>query len=119
MGVNDSVQLALSGGGALVKTWNDAVDRWVFEKADKASLHSDKCILRWLEPHLSGVPLGDIDRRVVDTIMLSKVKTGVSNGTVNRMLALLRSILRRAAFDWEWMGTVPRVRLLKVTCSPI
>lgn len=29
------------------------------------------------------------------------------------MLALLRSILRRAALDWEWVGGVPRVRLLR------
>lgn len=36
------------------KTWCDAVDRWMVEKADKASLHSDKCIFRWLEPLLSG-----------------------------------------------------------------
>jgi integrase len=83
------------------------------EKADKASLHSDKCIIRWLDPYLSGMSLVDIDRDVVDAIALKKIKTGVANGTVNRMLALLRSILRRAAFDWEWMVAVPRVRLLR------
>lgn len=36
------------------KTWCDAVDRWMVEKADKVSLRSDKCIFRWLEPLLSG-----------------------------------------------------------------
>lgn len=113
MGMNDSMQLALSEGAGLVKTWDDAVERWVFEKADKASLHSDRCILRWLEPVLSGVPLIDIDRNIVDAITLRKVKTGVANGTVNRMLALLRAILRRAAHDWEWTQGAPRVRLLK------
>ena len=45
--------------------------------------------------------------------MLRKVHTGAANGTVNRMLALLRSILRRAALDWEWFSSVPRVRLLR------
>jgi integrase len=96
-----------------MKTWNDAVDRWMIEKADKASLHSDICILRWLEPHLSGVLLQNISRTVVDELSLKKVQTGASNGTVNRMLALLRSILRRAAFEWEWFSSVPRVRLLR------
>jgi hypothetical protein len=57
MGVNDSMQFALSSSGAAVRTWDDAVERWLLEKADKASLHSDICIFRWLEPHLSGVPL--------------------------------------------------------------
>lgn len=113
MGVNDLVQLALSAGSDLVKTWDDAVNRWLSEKADKASLHSDLCILRWLEPHLSGVPLRDINRAVIDALALKKIQSGVANATVNRMLALLRSILRRAAFEWEWFASVPRVRLLK------
>jgi integrase len=113
MGINDSVQLALSDSGIAPKTWDNAVERWLFEKADKASLHSDRCILRWLAPYLSGLPLSDIDRRVVDAIALKKVQTGVANGTVNRMLSLLRAILRRAAYDWEWMGPAPRVRLLR------
>jgi integrase len=113
MGINDSMQLALSGTGIVAKTWDDAVERWLFEKADKASLHSDRCIFRWLETYLSGLPLCDVDRRVVDAITLKKIETGVANATVNRMLALLRAVLRRAVHDWEWMGTVPRVRLLK------
>jgi integrase len=29
------------------------------------------------------------------------------------MLALLRSVLRRAALDWEWMDKLPKVRLLR------
>lgn len=37
----------------------------------------------------------------------------VANGTVNRMLALLRSILIRASVDWEWLPVVPKVRLLR------
>jgi integrase len=113
MGINDSLQLALSSAGVAIKTWDDAVERWLFEKADKASLHSDKCIIRWLQPSLSGLPLTGIDRAVVDAITLKKIKTGVANGTVNRMLALLRAVLRRAAYDWEWMGAVPRVTLLR------
>lgn len=113
MGINDSMQLVSSGTTVAPKTWDDAVERWIFEKADKASLHSDMCIIRWLEPCLSGLPLCNIDRGVVDALSLRKIKTGVANGTVNRMLALLRAVLRRAAYDWEWMGAVPRVRLLK------
>lgn len=95
------------------KTWCDAVDRWVLEKADKASLHSDKCIFRWLEPLLSGYDINDINRSVVDAITKKKRATGVKNGTVNRTLALLRSVLIRACVDWEWVDAIPKVRLLK------
>lgn len=96
-----------------VKTWDDAVVRWLFEKAHKASLESDQCILRWLNPQLSGMILTDIDRKVVDALTLSKIESGASNATVNRMLALVRAILRRASMDWEWLETFPKIRLLR------
>jgi integrase len=113
MGFNESRQLCLSVDFVSAKTWDDAVERWMAEKADKASIHSDACILRWLDKHLSGLPLVDINRAVVDAVTHKKIASGVANGTVNRMLALLRSILRRAALDWEWLGAVPKIRLLK------
>lgn len=95
------------------KTWLDAVDRWLLEKADKASLHSDKCIFRWLNPLLAGYDINDINRLVVDAIAKKKRATGVKNATVNRTLALLRSVLIRACVDWEWMDAVPKIRLLR------
>jgi integrase len=95
------------------KTWDDAVSRWLVEKADKASLHSDICILRWLEPHLRGKLISEISRAVVDSLRTRKLATGVKHGTVNRMLALVRSILVRASVDWEWVEHVPKVRLLR------
>ena len=95
------------------RTWDDAVSRWLVEKADKASLKSDRCIFRWLEPLLTGYGINDINRSVVDAITKKKRATGVKNGTVNRTLALLRSVLIRACVDWEWMDVVPKVRLLK------
>lgn len=95
------------------KTWSDAVERWMVEKADKASIHSDKCIFRWLDPLLSGYKLNDINRSVVDAVTRKKKATGVAHGTVNRTLALLRSVLIRAWVDWEWLESIPKVRLLK------
>lgn len=113
MGVNDAVQICLSGEALVLKTWDDAVQRWLVEKSDKASIHSDACIIRWLDRYLSGLPLVDITRAVVDSVIHKKIASGVANGTVNRMLALLRSILRRASIDWEWLGPIPKVRLLR------
>jgi len=95
------------------KTWNDAVERWLREQSHKASIHSDKSIINWLNAHLSGVPLNDINRAIVDAIHQKKLATGVANGTVNRTLALLRAILFRAAHDWEWIDSTPKVRLLR------
>lgn len=113
MGAQSVVQSSLSQQVWVEKTWEDAVERWLFEKSEKASLKSDKCIIHWLDSYLSGLPLSKIDRSIIDAIVLKKVKSGVANGTVNRMLALLRSILRRAAVEWEWIASAPRIRLLK------
>ncbi len=95
------------------KSWGDAVDRWMVEKSDKASLRSDECIFRWLNPLLSGYGINDINRLVIDALTKKKRATGVKNGTVNRMLALLRSVLIRACVDWEWIDVVPKIRLLR------
>lgn len=94
-----------------VKTWDDAEARWLVEKAGKASLHSDKFIFGWLRPYLQGKELQSIDRAFVDVIKMRKISTGVKPATVNRTLALVRSVLR-AARDWEWTDGVPKIRLL-------
>ncbi len=38
---------------------------------------------------------------------------GASNATVNRVLALVRAILRKCACDWDWIDKAPGVRLLR------
>jgi integrase len=88
------------------------VVRWLDEKSHKASISDDKRNFVWLHSHLQGMNLGRVDRDLVERITQARRKDGVSNGTVNRMLSLLRSVLRSAAYDWEWLERVPKVRLL-------
>ena len=76
--------------------WRDAVVRWLNESQHKRSLRADKTHLRWLDPHLRNIPLSDISRERIETIANCKETTGVSLSTVNRTLALIRSILRKA-----------------------
>lgn len=95
------------------RTWEEAVVRWLDEKEHKASIADDRRNFRWLHAHLVGKNLADIDRECIDRICQARRREGVSNGTVNRTLALLRSVLRTAANEWEWIGRVPKVRLLK------
>jgi hypothetical protein len=37
----------------------------------------------------------------VGAITADKLKEGVANATVNRVLAVLRSVLRKAAYEWK------------------
>ena len=94
-------------------TWNEAVVRWLKEQGHKATIDQDKAHLRWLDPHLGGKDLSTISRSVIDRISDAKLREGVSNATVNRILEVLRAILNRCVNDWEWLDRAPKVRMLK------
>lgn len=95
------------------RTWNEAVVRWLKEQAHKATIETDKIHLRWLDQHLNGKHLDVISRLMIDKITEARIAEDVSNATVNRMLEVLRAILRRCANEWDWMDKVPMVRMLK------
>lgn len=109
-------------------TWNDAVVRYVGERDGLPSLETSKTHLRWLDRHLSGVALADIDRDRIDAIALEKrrepvavrtkrgvVATGraVSAGTVRRVIGVLKAVLN-AAVEWEWLDRAPVTKRAKV-----
>ncbi|MCD6039214.1 MAG: Phage integrase [Gammaproteobacteria bacterium] len=95
------------------KDWNDAVLRWCAESQHKKSLFSDKSKFRWLDQHLSGVLLIDMTRDKIEKLAQLKEKQGASSATVNRMLAIIRAILRKAEREWEWLEKAPVVRMRK------
>jgi integrase len=94
------------------RVWQEAVVRWVRETSHKATYQKDQMHLRWLDRHLRGITLTDINRDVVDRLMQARISDGVSNATVNRTFEVLRAILRRAVNEWEWLDRAPRIRML-------
>jgi integrase len=94
------------------RSWQEAVLRCLEETSHKASQKDDIANLRWLDPYLGGLMLPDITRDKIDSLVAIRMREGVTNATVNRMLAVIRAILRRAAFDWEWLDKIPKVKLL-------
>jgi hypothetical protein len=95
------------------RLWQDAAIRWLREQSHKASLEDYKEKLRWLDRYLANRELESVNRALIDAITEAKRADGCSNGTVNRTLTLIRSILRKCTRDWEWMDRAPAVRLLK------
>lgn len=93
------------------KNWMEAAVRWINESSHKRSLCDDKAHLRWLSPFLRDKFLDEIDRNLIDEIAEAKTETGVTPATVNRMLALIRSILNKAANEWAWLGRPPKIKL--------
>jgi integrase len=113
-------------GVKAIHGWEEAVLRWLSEKAEKATLADDRVHLRWLDRHLRGRMLSEIDRALVAEItklrkqpyVVERKKGPVrvinpSPATVNRTLEILRAILRRARDDWEWIDRCPRVQMLQ------
>jgi integrase len=105
------------------RSWKETVVKWCQENEQKKSLSSDLTRLRLLHNWLDGMFLDQIDKELVDKIKYERAAQPkrsngskgelVSNAEVNRLLALLRSILNAAHKQWEWIDAVPTVKLLK------
>jgi len=93
--------------------WPEAVVRWLNESQHKRSLVDDKAYLRWLDPHLSKLKLKEITRDRIDRLANLKQKEGVKPATVNRLLEVVRAILRKAEREWEWLEKAPLIRMRK------
>ena len=94
------------------RSWKEAVVRWLAETSEKATHDGDIKKLRWLDSFLGALMLDEMTLEVIDRVKSERLKT-VSKSTVNRYLALLRSILLRARDEWEWIDKTPKVKLFK------
>lgn len=92
------------------RTWQEAVVRWLKEKAHKSDITGDLEKLRWLDQYLGHLLLNEITRDLIGEI--GEIKTSqASASTANRYLALIRAILRMARDEWDWVEKIPKVRL--------
>lgn len=95
------------------RTWNEAVVRWLKEQSHKATIETDRVHFRWLDQHLGEKCLDAITRNALDRITDAKLAEGVSNATVNRVLEIVRAVLRKCVNQWEWLDRAPNFRMLK------
>lgn len=100
-------------GERMRHTWNEAVVRWLKEQSHKATIETDKIHLRWLDGFLKDIYLDAINRDLIDQITDVKIAEGVSNATVNRVMEVLRAILRKCVNEWEWLDRAPFIKMLK------
>jgi len=93
-------------------TWKQAVVKWLDETKDKASHKNDISALNYADPFLGHRFLDEIDIAVLEDIIQAKLKTGVANATVNRIMEVIRTVLNKAAKQWEWTDRATYVRML-------
>lgn len=108
------------------RLWQEAVTAWLADHKTKRSLKKDLHNLRWLDPHLRGKHLDEIDADLLAEIANERRseprdkrrrKDGTpfttdptSQSTVDKMLALVRSILRDA-HKRGWLDALPSIQL--------
>ena len=68
---------------------------------------------RRLDAHLRGKRLSEISRELIDRLIDARRRDNVSAATVNRLLQVLRAVLRKAERDWDWLEKAPPITLLK------
>jgi len=94
------------------RSWKEAVVRWLAETSEKVTHQEDVRKLRWLDSFLGNLMLDEIRLDVLDGIKAEKLKVA-GKPTVNRYLAVIRAILRRARDEWDWIDRTPKVKLFK------
>lgn len=94
------------------RTWEDAVLKFLEETAHKRSHERDKSMLRWLDSLMGGKYLDEIDRALIDRVKATRA-TLATQATANRYLAVIRTVLRKACHEWEWVDKIPKVSLFR------
>ncbi|MDO9053467.1 MAG: site-specific integrase [Gallionella sp.] len=94
------------------RTWQDAVVRYLAIKANLRSYRDVQRICRLLDPYLGHLTLNQINGDVVWTVVQGQLKKGNSPATVNRYLAIMRNLLKMARDEWQWLDSIPKIRLL-------
>jgi len=90
----------------------------VRENQHKRSLRSDIDRLKQLMPWIGSVPLDQIHIGTLQPWLIHRQKEGVSRGTRNHGLKIVRRILNLAASEWidehglTWLATAPKITLL-------
>lgn len=93
-------------------TWDDAGYQLLIETEHKRTHRQDIKQLAWLQQFFRGMLLTEITRERIAVVGETKRKQS-SGPTANRCLALIRAILRKACYEWEWIEKAPKVRLYK------
>jgi integrase len=100
-------------GERLERTFSDAAARFIEEYDHKRSLDRDITTLKAVMPYIGELPLLKIHSGVLDDFIKDRKRAGISAGTLNRDMAIIRRVLSLSARLWRddqgrpWLDTVP------------
>lgn len=93
--------------GVVVRFWEDAVVGYMKNREGRASFSADLARLKWLDPHLKGKRVDDIDADLLTDIRDARLEE-VGPSTTNRMMTLISAVLHYAE-EREWITRAPRI----------
>lgn len=99
------------------RQFGDAAVKYLEENTHKRSLHVDAEGLRSVLPFIGNISLHKIHDGTVKSYINHELSRGISQGTINRRLKVVRRILNLAARSWRddygltWLETAPLITL--------
>lgn len=92
------------------KSYSEALIRWVDEGAPK-SMHSHA---RNTRPHLDNVPLRLVPK-AANEMKQAMLRAGLKPTTINRRLAVVKSVLNKAYREWDWLEQPLAEKVIKLS----
>lgn len=85
------------------------------QAAEKKSLDRDAASIKLLDPYIGDLPIEHVHAGTLEKFIDARKKAGLSAGTINRDLAVVKVILSQAARLWRdesgrtWLDTTPMI----------
>jgi hypothetical protein len=99
------------------RTFRVAATKYLEENQHKRSLERDARALSSLDPYIGDLPLRRVHHDTLQAYVGCKLGAGISPGTINRDLAVVRRILNLSARLWRdesdrpWLDTSPLIQM--------
>jgi integrase len=113
----EEVRQAQVYGVRPARTFEQAAAKYVLEQQHKRSLQDDVSRLNGLLPWIGNVQLDKLHIGTLQPWIAERRRSGVSVGTINHGLQIVRRIMNLAAGEWiyeqglTWLQSAPRIKL--------
>jgi integrase len=99
------------------RTFRAAATKYLEENQHKRSLERDARALSILDPYIGDLPLRRVHHDTIRVYVRGRLAVGISPGTINREMAVVRRILNLCARLWRdesdrpWLDTSPLIQM--------
>src|SRR5215467_14327521 len=119
--VMEEIRQAQVFGVRPARTFEQAAAKFVLENQHKRSIDDDVSRLKGLMPWIGGVTLDKLHMGTLQPWLARRRRSGVSPGTINHGLQIVRRILNLAAGEWmdeqglTWLYAAPKIKMIPHT----